>query len=67
MNQRRGSEDEASSRAVNAKPWEPPPGMEKRRCPRCRYYFAALPDVAEPRCPDCATFFGSRPVSAHPP
>jgi hypothetical protein len=37
MNQRRGSEDEASSRSVNAQPWEPMPGMEKRRCPERRY------------------------------
>ena len=41
MNQRRGWEDEASSRAVNAQPWDPPPGMVKRQCPWCRYYFAA--------------------------
>ena len=46
-------------------PWEPPPGMEKRQCPWCRYYFAAPPDAAEPLCPDCARF-GSRPASADP-
>ena len=45
---------EASARAVNAEPWEPPPGMVKRQCPRCRYYFAALPDTDEPHCADCA-------------
>ena len=63
MNQRRGWEDEASSRAVNAQPWDPPPGMVKRQCPWCRYYFAAPPDAAEPLCPDCVAF-GSRPASA---
>ena len=43
MNQRRGWEDETSSRAVNAQPWDPPPGMLKRQCPECRYWFAADP------------------------
>ena len=45
--------DEASTRAVNAEPWEPMPGMVKRQCPRCRYYFAATPDTHEPHCADC--------------
>ena len=40
MNQRRGWEDEATSRAVNAQPWEPLPGMAKKRCSQCRYSFA---------------------------
>ena len=62
---RRGWEDEATSRAVNAQPWEPPPGMLKRQCPWCRYFFAAPPDAAEPRCPDCVAL-GSRPASADP-
>jgi hypothetical protein len=44
---------EALARAVNAEPWEPLPGMVKRQCPRCRYWFAALADATEPRCPDC--------------
>ena len=43
--------DEA--RAINAEPWEPLPGMEKRRCPRCSYFFAAKVGVTERRCPDC--------------
>jgi hypothetical protein len=43
MNQRRGWEDEATSRAVNAEPWEPLPGTLKRQCPECRYRFAADP------------------------
>jgi hypothetical protein len=56
MDQRQGSEDEdeASSRAVNAQPWEPMPGMVKQQCPRCRYFFAAAPANEERRCPDCA-------------
>ena len=65
MNQRRGWEDETSSRAVNAQPWEPMPGMVKRQCPECRYFFAAPPDAAEPLCPDCVAL-GSRPASADP-
>jgi hypothetical protein len=57
--------EEASARAVNAQPWDPPPGMVKRQCSWCRYYFAAPPDAAEPLCPDCVAF-GSRPASADP-
>jgi predicted Zn-ribbon and HTH transcriptional regulator len=45
--------EEASARAVNAQPWEPMPGMVKRRCPDCRYWFAADPANDERRCPDC--------------
>ena len=44
---------EIEARAINAEPWDPPPGMEKRRCPRCDYLFAAPVGAAEPRCPDC--------------
>ena len=56
---------EAAARAINAEPWEPMPGMVKRQCPNCQYYFAALLDAAEPRCPDCVAL-GSRPASADP-
>jgi hypothetical protein len=52
MNNRRGWEDEASSRAVNAQPWEPPPGMVKLQCSDCHYWFAAPHHDVE-RCPDC--------------
>jgi len=45
--------EEAAARAVNAERWEPMPGMEKRRCPACRYFFAAAAMTAELRCPDC--------------
>ncbi len=48
------NEQEAEARAVNAEPWEPPPGMVKLRCPRCFYFFAA-PVTADANaiCPDC--------------
>jgi hypothetical protein len=44
---------EAAARAINAEPWEPLPGMVKRQCPGCRYWFATRPDSLEPRCQDC--------------
>jgi hypothetical protein len=47
------AEAEATARAVNAEPWEPPPGMVKRQCDWCRYFFAAPADSPAPRCPDC--------------
>jgi hypothetical protein len=46
---------EAEARAVNAEPWEPLPGMVKRQCPACSYFFAARPNRDEPRCPDCTS------------
>jgi len=63
MNARMGWEDEATSRAINTQPWEPMPGMVKRQCPSCRYYFAVPVDEAEAtsRCPDC-TGLGTRPM-----
>jgi hypothetical protein len=44
------------ARAVNAEPWEPLPGMVKRRCLRCGYWFAVKAEQAETTatCPDCA-------------
>ena len=53
----------ADARAINAQPWEPPPGMVKRQCPDCRYFFAALPIEPEAvlLCPDCAAA-GTRAV-----
>jgi len=44
---------EATARAVNAGPWEPLPGMVKRRYEGCHYFFAAPVDSEAPRCPDC--------------
>ena len=46
--------------------WEPIPGMAKRQCPECRYFFASPPDAEELRCPDRVTS-GTRPASADPP
>ena len=43
---------EAEARAINAMPWEPMPGMIKRQCPECRYWFAAATETG--LCPDCA-------------
>ncbi len=56
------SEVEAAAREINAQPWEPPPGMVKRWCEGCRYWFAVPISAAETtsRCPDCARL-GSRP------
>ena len=51
---------------LNAEPWEPLPGMVKRRCPWCRYLFAAPVDSEELRCPDCVTA-GSRSRPAAEP
>jgi uncharacterized paraquat-inducible protein A len=54
---------EADARAINAEPWEPPPGMMKKRCGQCRFLFA-VPETeadATSRCPDCAGL-GSRPT-----
>lgn len=57
---------EADARAINAEPWDPPPGMVKRQCPHCRYFFAA--PSSEPEavllCPDCAAA-GTRTVLHH--
>jgi hypothetical protein len=44
---------EAAARAANAEPWEPMPGMAKRQCPECRYFFAASASSQELRCQDC--------------
>jgi hypothetical protein len=64
-------DEEADTRAINAQPWEPPPGMVKRQCPHCRCFFAA--PATEPEtgllCPDCAAA-GTRTVlhrDAEPP
>jgi hypothetical protein len=46
MNNRRGSEDKATSRAVNARPWQPMPGMEKRQCMTSRRPFGYAPLLA---------------------
>jgi hypothetical protein len=55
------ADDVVAGRAINAEPWGPMPGMVKRQCPECRYFFAAAEASGERRCPDCATF-SSRPA-----
>ena len=58
-------DEEADARAVNAEPWEPLPGMVKRECPECRYFFAAPSHRARGLpCPDCAAY-GTRTVLPH--
>jgi hypothetical protein len=58
-------DEEADARAINAQPWEPPPGMIKRQCPYCRYLFAApIEPEAVLLCPDCAAA-GTRTVLHH--
>jgi hypothetical protein len=53
MNKRMGWENEATTRAINEQPWEPMPGMVKRQCPDCRYWFAAPASSQELRSQDC--------------
>jgi hypothetical protein len=35
------------ARAINATDWQPPPGMVKKRCSQCHYWFAVLAAEAE--------------------
>ena len=46
---------EQEARAINAEPWESMPGMVKKRCSRCSFWFAVPVTEAEAtsRCPDC--------------
>lgn len=43
------AELEVEARAINAQPWDPPPGMVKRRCPECCYWFATPEDAPTAR------------------
>jgi hypothetical protein len=56
---------EAEVRAINAQPWQPLPGMLKKRCSRCSFWFAVPITEADAtsRCPDCAAL-GTRPTKA---
>jgi hypothetical protein len=47
----KAEEAEAEARAINTEPWDPMPGMVKRLCPQCRYFFASPADSTERRCP----------------
>jgi len=54
---------EQEARAANATDWQPPPGMVKRQCDWCRYFFAAPAVSHEPRCPDWGYAIGRMPDS----
>ena len=57
MNKRTGWENEATTRAINAQPWEPPPGIVKppmSRLPMHQRFAAPVHRALEPRCVDCA-------------
>jgi hypothetical protein len=43
---------DAAARVINAQPWEPLPGMVKRRCIACHFWFAVRDPVTE-QCPNC--------------
>ena len=64
VNKPETADAEAMARAINAEPWEPLPGMMKKRCSRCSYWFAVLiaETEATSRCPDCAR--STRPTAA---
>ena len=55
---------EQEARAANATDWQPPPGMVKRQCDWCRYFFAAPAVSHEPRCPDCSRLSSPPRLSA---
>lgn len=48
------AEKEIDARLINAEPWEPPPGMVKRQCEECGYFFSTPAEAQIGRCPDCA-------------
>jgi hypothetical protein len=54
-------EAEAEARAINAEAWEPPLGMVKRQCVRCRYFFASPVESTERRCANCVSLGTGRP------
>ena len=56
-------EREVKARAINATDWQPMPGMVKKRCSRCHYWFVVQAEEAgvTSRCPDCVGL-GTRPA-----
>ena len=48
-------DEEADARTINAGPWEPLPGMVKRQCQECGYFFATPEEAPTALCPDCAS------------
>jgi hypothetical protein len=62
---------ELEARAVNATDWEPLPGMAKKRCSQCRYWFVVPIAEAEvtsrcPTAPALAPALLARPHSSEP-
>jgi hypothetical protein len=51
--------DELTARAINAQPWQPPPGMVKLRCQACHYWFSAR-DPETSHCPECLAILRRR-------
>jgi len=41
------------AREINDQPWEPLPGMAKRRCEQCCFWFATPQDKQSAFCPEC--------------
>lgn len=48
-----GMRQRVSARAENERNWEPMPGMVKRRCGACDYWFATPINDPQAVCPDC--------------
>jgi ribosomal protein L36 len=40
------------ARRINAEPWDPLPGMVKRQCDDCEFWFATA-NRGQEYCPDC--------------
>lgn len=55
-----------AARALNTEPWEQPPGMVKRRCSWCGFFFAAPEGSEQPQCPDCMAI-GTMPTRSVKP
>lgn len=46
------AEQHELAHAINSEPWDPPPGMVKRLCCACGFWFATA-DPNAPACVDC--------------
>lgn len=47
----------------NDEPWEPPPGMHKRRCEICDYWYSDRSERGEAACPECRVRRGEKPLT----
>ncbi|HTI78914.1 MAG TPA: hypothetical protein VL614_00535 [Acetobacteraceae bacterium] len=47
------SDPETLAREINEQPWDPLPGMVKRRCIECEYWYAGPPEQRVAFCPEC--------------